>query len=111
MSLLARLEAEAEHLLSLLEHIADHQLKNFGGVQPQTQALLDDVKSHVEATAPAPAPEPAPVVDPVVDAPAPVVAPVDPVSAPTTDVVPEAPAAVQESAALPAATNTTAPTA
>jgi hypothetical protein len=100
MSLLARLEAEAEHLLSVLKHMADHQLKNFGGVQPQTQALLDDVKAHVDATAPAP--EPAPVVAPVVDTPAPVAAPVDVASASTVDVVPETPAA---------ATDTTAPAA
>lgn len=105
MSLLKRLEEQAEHLLEVIEHMAETQKRNFGGVQPQTQELLDAVQEHVDANTPAP------VVDTVVDAPAPVVAPVDATPAPTVDVVPEAPAAVQEPATLPAATDTTAPAA
>jgi len=118
MSLLARLEAEAEHLYQLLDHMANFQRINYGGVQSKTQALLDDVKAHMDATRAPDAdpmvltiygPEGATVNSPIEPAPAP--APVDPVPAPTPDVVPAAPAAVQEPAALPAATDTTAPAA
>lgn len=118
MSLLARLEAEAEHLYQLLDHMANFQRTNYGGIQPKTQALLDDVKAHMDATRAPDAdpmvvtiygPEGATVHNPIEPAPAP--APVDPVPAPTPDVVPAAPAAVQEPAALPAATDTTAPAA
>jgi len=87
MSLLHKLEAEAEHLLALLMHVAEGQKSAHGDVQPQTQELLDAVQAHVDATAPTPVEAPAPVE------PAPVAVDPTPAPAPVADPAPATPAA------------------